>query len=95
MAYDVGDRVRLTHTFTNADGANTDPTTIVFKFKTPAGVTTTYTYGVNAELTKVSTGVYRVFISLSAAGIWRYRIEGTGVLEAANEDAIHVNRSFF
>jgi hypothetical protein len=94
MAYDKGDKIRSTATFTNTAGANTDPTTIKFKFTTPAGVTTTYTYGVDAQVVKSATGIYYADTEVTA-GTWHCRWEGTGTVVAAVETSFLVQRSNF
>lgn len=91
--YDKGDSVRLTATFT-VDSVPTDPTTVTLKVKNPAGVTTTYTYGL-AELTKSSTGVYYREVTVDDDGMYYYRFEGTGTCIAASEGQLKVRSSEF
>ncbi len=95
--YHVGDLVRITGTFENAAGTDTDPAgTIIFKYKNPAGTITTYTYPTDAELVKDATGVYYVDISVDADGTWQYRAEsGTGQGQSADEKAFFVIDSEF
>lgn len=83
--YDVGDEVRCTGTFTDADGTAQDPTGVTFKFTDPSGNTTTYTYGTDAQLVKSATGVYYVDVNVDEAGRWWYRFAGTGTGQAADE----------
>jgi hypothetical protein len=84
--YDKGQLVRCYGTFSDEAGTTaTDPTTITFKFKNPAGTTTTYVYGTDSQLVKIGTGRYRVDVSGSSAGVWWYRFEGTGTVQAADE----------
>lgn len=93
--YDKGDLVRCSASFTTSAGAAVDPTVITFKFKTPGGTTTTYTYGVDAELVKDSVGNYHVDVSATASGTWFYRFEGTGDAQAADEASILIEKSEF
>ena len=73
----------------------TDPTTITFKMKDPAGTLTSYVYGTNAELVKDSVGKYHVLVSLNKYGIWWYRYEGTGTAPGATEANVEVIPSQF
>jgi hypothetical protein len=84
----VGDLVRVTVHFRNNEGVLTDPTLVIAEYETPAGVETTLTYGVDAGLVKVSTGVYYVDINITAAGQWDYRFAGTGAVQRAYEDYV-------
>jgi hypothetical protein len=91
----LGNLVRCTTTFRNTANAVADPTAITFKFKTPAGAITTYTYGVDQQLVKDSTGVYHVDLTANAVGTWNYRFAGTGTVVAATEGDFAVPASQF
>ena len=93
--YDKGDLVRVTGTFTNAAGTAIDPAVVKFQFITPAGVTTTYTYGTDAEVVRSATGVYYVDINASQTGTYRYRFYSTGMGQAAAEGNFRVDTSSF
>lgn len=83
--YEKGDLVYVQGTFTdplNSDAA-VDPTAVYVTFKDPSGNVTTYQYGVDAELTKASTGVYRANIDADEAGMWYYRWYSTGTGQAS------------
>jgi hypothetical protein len=97
MAYDKGDLVRCRATFRDPEDndAYVDPAVVKFKFKTPAGATTTYTYGTDVQLVKDSTGKYHVDVDANAAGQWSYRFEATGALQAAQEGVFTVNAGAF
>jgi hypothetical protein len=95
-AYNVGDLVRLTATFTNTSGVAADPTAVscLVKLRYVIGAqTTTYTYP--ASITKDSTGSYHVDVTPDAEGIWDYRWVGTGTVQAAGESAFNVPNSEF
>lgn len=92
-AYDIGDTRRLTATFTNLAGAATDPTTVTFKVKVPDGTITTYIYGTHAELAKSATGVYYVDYSITQAGRYSYRFEGTGTVATAENGEFYARRN--
>jgi len=93
--YDIGDLVRVSVTFTDADDAPADPTAVTFQFTDPSDETTTYTYGVDDELVKDDTGDYHVDVSLAEAGRYYYRWAGTGTVKAAEEDWFGVRESRF
>lgn len=97
MAYDIGDLVRCRAAFSDPDLASqpVDPSSVVFKFKTPAGVVTSYTYGVGGQVVREATGQYRVDVSVGAAGSWYYRFEATGTYQAAQEASFTVTQGAF
>ncbi len=90
--YDIGDRPRLTATFSAVDpedgiDVNVDPdTSVVFIVRRPDDVETTYTYGVDAAVVKDAVGIYHLDVSITMAGLWRVRCEGTGVVYQAAEE---------
>jgi hypothetical protein len=95
MIYDIGDVVELEGRFTNADGTGVDPTTVTVTLRAPDGTETTLTYNTDPEVTKPSTGVYRVTKLLTSAGRWYYRWQGTGVGAAAEFTEFRVRETPF
>lgn len=96
--YDLGDEVRCSTAevpFTNTAGTVIDPAAVFFKVKNPSGTVTTYTYGVDAALVKVSTGIYRVDVDANMSGTWWYRFYSTGSGKAADERSFTVAASEF
>lgn len=91
--YDVGDLVRISAVFTNKDDEPTNPTVTTFKITDPLGNTTTYVYGVGADIVRDSTGHFHVDISVDQVKTWYYRWEGTGALQAAEEARLVGRRS--
>lgn len=83
--FDVGDLIRSSNRFSVSD-TDTDPDTIRVLVKNPAGAVSVYVYGTDPEVVKSSTGNYYIDVSLSIAGIWRTRWEGTGAVVATAED---------
>ena len=83
--YGKGDLVRVTGVFTDSDGVETDPTAVLFKYKTPAGSTTTLTYGVDGALVKSATGIYYVDVSVTESGRWWHEFSSTGTGQAVDE----------
>jgi hypothetical protein len=84
-SYDLGDLVRVSGAFTNSAGTAQDPTVVKASVRTPAGVVTTYTYGVDAGLVKDSTGNYHLDVSAAEIGWYYYRWFSTGTGQAADE----------
>lgn len=93
--YDIGDRPKLTFTFTDEDGAPADPTTVTCKIRKDGEAVTTYVYGTDAEVVKDAVGVYHVDYLLTSSGIYYYRGEGTGAIVAAGERNLRVLTSKF
>lgn len=93
--YYGGSEVKFTATFKNDDGDETDPSTIVFKIKSPNEDTDSYTYGTDSEVVRVSTGVYSYQQVVSTVGEWFYRWSGDGAVNAAIEGSIHVRPTEF
>lgn len=85
-AYFIGDAIRLTGTFTDATGASVDPTTVDMKVKGPAG---SYAF-TGTQVTRLSAGVYFVDFAADVAGQHWYRIESTGLGQAAKEGVFTV-----
>ena len=83
--YEVGDLVRITGTFTNAAGANVDPTIVRGKYKDPSGNAAT-----ESSPTNSAVGVYYFDIDADEAGVWYYRWWSTGAGQAAAEQSFTV-----
>jgi hypothetical protein len=94
-SYDVGQGVVCEATFRNLAAALADPTTVTFKFETPAGAETTYVYLTDAQLVRDSLGLFHVNLTASAHGIWKWRWQSTGDPTAAIEGEFRVNRTVF
>ena len=94
--YDVGDLVRCSGVFTDANDDLIDPEKVYFKFKGSDDVVTTYEYEVNDELVRLSAGRYYVDISVNKAGpsVW-YRFYSEGAGQAAGEKALRIRASRF
>ena len=88
-SYPVGNGVRLTATFTNLAGMVGDPTTVLFKSKSPHGTI------VQSAPTRAATGIYYIDLVLSMPGTWAYRWEGTGAIVAALDGRITASSSPF
>lgn len=93
-AYQVGDRVRITGTFTNSAAALADPTTATILVKRRDGATTTYTYA-GGTVTRLSLGVFYADHDVTLEGAYDYRIIGTGAIVTAGEGSFSVPDSQF
>lgn len=74
-AFDKGDRVRISGQFTKAT-VDTDPTAVTLKVRTPAGVSTSYTYAL-VQVTKLAVGKYWMELTLAESGLYHYQWLGT------------------
>lgn len=93
--YDLGDKVRISGQFTDADGTAFDPAAVFVKVKDPSGNVGTYTYGEDEELIKDAAGSYHLDVDADEAGTWHWQMTATGTGQAAAEDAFYVKASVF
>jgi uncharacterized protein YfaS (alpha-2-macroglobulin family) len=91
--YETGQKVRCSAAFT-VNSVATDPTTVTCKVKDPSGNTTTYVYGTDADLKKLSTGNYYIDVTTDEKGEWFFRFEGTGTCVAVEESSFRVRSAF-
>ena len=93
--YDIGDVVRVQGTFTDPDNSDAplDPSVVKATIRQPNGTTQTYTYVTDVEVTKLSTGVYRLEYTVTAAGQHNYRWFSTGTGAASDEAYFDVRAS--
>ena len=92
MAYDVGDIIRITGSFTDLAGTLVDPSTVSLKLKN-GGTLMTLAYP--ADIQRSSTGVYYYDLNVTLPGTWKWRWYSTGTGQAAEEGSFTVNRSAF
>jgi hypothetical protein len=90
--YDIGDQVRLTAQFRDGSGNPADPAGVLLTIRDPNGVTTVYTYGVDA-IAKDDVGAYHYDLTVTSAGTWIYRWEGTANPQTAEEGQLVVRPS--
>ena len=90
--YDIGDRVRLSVEVRDREAAPTDgvyplvdPDVLVFKMLEPDAVTTTYTFGVDAELVHDGVGEFHVNWDTAQSGVHWSRFSASGNVGAAEE----------
>lgn len=91
---DIGDRVTVTAAFVNDADAAVDPTTVTFHQQMPDGTITSYVYGTDAEVAKVSTGNYTFKRTTTQAGTHTVRCVGTGAAIAAEKTTYQVVTEF-
>jgi len=95
-AYPFGSRINMQVVWREGlSNAPVDPSSVVAKIRAPTGGLTTYTYGVDPELTKNGAGTYRTAFSCSVHGEWHYRFEASGTHVGANERAFSIRKSEF
>jgi hypothetical protein len=107
--YIVGDEARFQTTF-RLSGILHDPTSVLFKVRTPLGVETEFVYGVDPELIHISTGVYALDVQFGEPSLpanpgatppqpfardWFVRFIADGSLVSASEQRIKVRPSNF
>jgi hypothetical protein len=88
--YDLGDLVKVSGAFTDADDVAQDPAAVYVQIKTPAGTVTSYQYGVDADVVKAGTGSYYINVDADEVGLWDYRWYSTGSGQAADEGQFRV-----
>lgn len=88
-----GDKVRCVGVIEDAAGTDTDPSVVKFTYRTPSGVVTTLTHGVEAALEKDSPGNYHVDIPADEPGIYSYRFYSTGSGQAASRGQFRVRKT--
>jgi len=97
-SYYVGNQVICQAVFTLVStGALVDPTDVYFQVKVPEppGTITTYHYGVDPEVARLSVGTYTSTINITDDGIWYQRWYSTGTGMAAAESRIDAKPSEF
>ena len=84
-----GTEIQLVGTFANYLGTLTDPTASVFYVQPPTGTETAIVGTIS------TTGIYYCNVNTTGyeAGIYTYRLQGTGALVATEEDRFEVKAS--
>jgi hypothetical protein len=76
MATIKGDYVEKRFTF-HANGVVSDPDVVKVGLEAPDGSETTFVYGTDAEVTRISTGIYKFRKQMDGdTGSWRYTVMG-------------------
>lgn len=87
--HDVGDSVSCEVTFT-AEDVPADPDTVVFTMLDPSGTETVWTFGVDSEVIKDSTGVFRVAWDAAEPGVHKWSFVGTGDVSTPTPSGFYV-----
>lgn len=94
-SFALGQKIRITATFKDENGAEADPSAVYCQIKDEAGTVTSYQYTVDPEVVKDNTGIYHLDVDLDAVGWWYWRWYSTGNYQAANEGRIRCQESEF
>lgn len=95
-AYDLGQSVKLSVSFTDAAGSAANPTTVTCTVREPDGTETEYTSATTPAVSNPSTGTYELVLSPDQSGMWAYRWAGsTGSTTPVDEGQFHVLGSVF
>jgi len=93
--YDFGELVKVSATFKNATtGGVIDPDVVNLSVRTTAGVVTTYTFSVDANLIKEDVGQYYAMINVNQTGFWFYRWWSAGFGQTAKEKEFKVRTAY-
>jgi hypothetical protein len=91
--YTLGTAVSITETF-SVLGVATDPTTVVYTVVDPLGVSTSYLFGTDPEVSNPSVGVYVLDLPpTTEPGTYQYSITGTGAVDAVGSGEFTVLQS--
>lgn len=93
--YDIGDQVRLSVVFTDANDTAVDPTLITVRYIKPGGSEIAVDYDGLTAVVRDGAGAYSLDLVTDTAGVWRYRWESSGTVTAAVEGRFEVRRSMF
>ena len=82
--YDIGDRRRLSISFTDFADAPADPTTVICKVTEPDGVVA------NPTVSNSAVGEYYADHTFTKAGRHQVRFEGTGAVVSAEQTDVYI-----
>lgn len=95
--YGLGTTVKVYVVFEDASAVVADPASVTCRVQKPndaAGVSTIYTYGVDAALVKDSVGNYHMLVATDQVGTYVYGFEGRGGVDVAADDSFDVETNF-
>lgn len=94
--YPAYTQLRVSVSFTDSSGTLTDPTTITVAIANAAASSLTiYTYGVDIQVVKQSTGIYYMDYTPPNTGTFTFQWKGTGTVVAADEGEFEVEATDF
>lgn len=88
MSFYIGTQVRLGCLLTDVENSITTGT-VTCEVKNPSGVITA------ATTSTPTLGTYYAYVTVDAAGTWRYRFESVGTTIAASESSFTVEATSF
>lgn len=94
-SYRLGTDVKTTGVFKDVTGAVFDPAGVTCKVQQPDGTETAYVYGADAQVVKLSTGTYYIWVTPTQVGKHVVRFKGSGTVLVADEASFLVNASAF
>lgn len=71
--------------------ADVDPDAVYFWFQTPAGVATTYQFGIDAQIVRDAIGKYHVDLTLNEVGFWAMQFSSVGPGQAVFPSEFYVH----
>jgi hypothetical protein len=74
---EINTEFQITIQFRDQDDVLIDPTTLVFRTRSPCGIETTYTYGTDSEIERLSQGSFSMTLAPNEGGVWAYRWQTT------------------
>ncbi len=92
-SYDVGDVRRLSVTFKDIAGSDTDPGTVSFLMREPDGALTTFVYLTDSEVVKDATGKFHIDWPIAKPGRHAGAWVGTGAVELRDEFEFYARAS--
>lgn len=84
----VGNVARIDGHFTDATQAPADPTEVVVTITLPDATEETFAFSLD-EVDKVTTGHFRLDYELATAGDYRWKMVGTGAIDAERSGVIN------
>lgn len=95
--YTLGTAVKITAEFKTEAGDLFDPDAVIAKVQKPsdaAGTVTSYTYGIDAEVERTSTGLYFMWIATDEIGDWVYGWLSDDDHDVANDGTFSIETNF-
>ncbi len=81
-----GQTVKILVDFTDENGELADPFEVKFRFRSPWGRESAYTYGQNNEVTRLALGRFQLLTPdsmINEGGRWSWRVETKGTVSIA------------
>jgi len=93
--YDIGDLARVVASFVGTDGLTPgNPSMVTLQVMSPLGTVATHVFGAGS-IVQVGSAAYAHDFTITMAGSWFYRWEGTGMVQAADVWSLLGERDVF